>query len=68
MSSNAICPQCKQAFDIKNNKETRPFCSVRCQSIDLSQWLSAEYVISRPLFDPTLGITESIEPMNDRSR
>ncbi|MEE2756629.1 MAG: DNA gyrase inhibitor YacG [Myxococcota bacterium] len=68
MNSQATCPQCNRPFDKILNQKTRPFCSVRCQSIDLSQWLSAEYVISRPLFDPTLGITEPMDPVDNTSR
>jgi len=28
---------------------TRPFCSTRCQQIDLGRWLNEEYVVSDPL-------------------
>jgi len=40
------CPICKKevAFDDPN----MPFCSDRCRIIDLGNWASEKYVISRP--------------------
>ncbi|MDZ4097735.1 MAG: DNA gyrase inhibitor YacG [Methylophilaceae bacterium] len=39
------CPQCNalSAYSIENNY--RPFCSERCQLIDLGQWASENYRI-----------------------
>ncbi|MFP5520351.1 MAG: DNA gyrase inhibitor YacG [Bdellovibrionia bacterium] len=39
------CPTCKKEieYDIKN--PFRPFCSERCQLIDLGKWASEDYKI-----------------------
>ncbi|MBL4907384.1 MAG: DNA gyrase inhibitor YacG [Sneathiella sp.] len=36
------CPQCSKATDPK----FRPFCSKRCQQLDLGKWLNESYVIA----------------------
>lgn len=40
------CPVCSQQF---NSEESRivPFCSDRCQQLDLGRWLNEKYSISR---------------------
>lgn len=35
------CPECGKA----SARETFPFCSTRCKSIDLNRWLSGAYAI-----------------------
>ena len=41
------CPICKEAVP-KEGKD-RPFCSSRCKRIDLGNWLTEAYKISRPM-------------------
>ena len=41
------CPICKQP--VVPDAEHRPFCSARCQNVDLGHWLGESYRISRPL-------------------
>jgi uncharacterized protein len=42
----------------------RPFCSERCQLLDLGNWLSGRYRISTPLGDSeTAGEGEEAEPV-----
>lgn len=36
------CPECGKASD----RESYPFCSPRCKSVDLNRWLSGSYVIA----------------------
>lgn len=38
------CPSCKSTFNYYDSK-FRPFCSDRCQKIDLGHWLSETYVV-----------------------
>jgi endogenous inhibitor of DNA gyrase (YacG/DUF329 family) len=38
------CPRCREPTSWEGN-EWRPFCSSRCKLIDLSSWISEEYVI-----------------------
>ena len=40
----AKCPTCKRAAPRADNK-LFPFCSERCQLIDLGRWLGEEYRI-----------------------
>ncbi|MEM7677868.1 MAG: DNA gyrase inhibitor YacG [Myxococcota bacterium] len=41
------CPICKSKVSAQN--EDRPFCSARCKRIDLGNWLTAAYRVSRPM-------------------
>lgn len=41
------CPICKRETVWQENP-WRPFCSERCKLIDLDNWLSGRYRISRP--------------------
>ncbi len=41
------CPICKSA--VPEAGPHRPFCSSRCKRIDLGNWLTGVYRISRPL-------------------
>lgn len=41
------CPTCKEPADLEGPH--RPFCSVRCKQIDLGNWLSESYRVSRPM-------------------
>jgi endogenous inhibitor of DNA gyrase (YacG/DUF329 family) len=41
-----ICPICKKTFaDSDENRKYRPFCSRRCQLIDLGNWLGERYAV-----------------------
>lgn len=48
------CPTCGRLLEYAQQAEVpyRPFCSARCQWIDLSAWLDGEYAIGRPV-DPS---------------
>ena len=43
-SQTGRCPICKAALPPES--PTLPFCSPRCRTIDLGQWLSGRYVIA----------------------
>ena len=44
------CPICKREIkDAPDDFPTRPFCSPRCKTIDLGNWLGEAYRITRPL-------------------
>ena len=47
------CPICKKPTDSENDTDF-PFCSERCRLLDLGDWASEKYVISRPAFDEDL--------------
>lgn len=40
--SQVRCPVCDQPFEYASSP-SRPFCSVRCQQIDLGRWLDEKY-------------------------
>jgi endogenous inhibitor of DNA gyrase (YacG/DUF329 family) len=44
------CPICKRETVYQENP-FRPFCSERCKMIDLDNWLSGRYRISRPVLE-----------------
>ena len=54
------CPQCKKQTS-RSTSKAYPFCSSRCQSVDLAGWLTDGYVISTPLFPQTLHIVSDAE-------
>jgi hypothetical protein len=39
------CPQCQKKLTYDSSNEFRPFCSHRCQQIDLGAWANEEYSI-----------------------
>lgn len=49
------CPQCRKETywrdDAGNENPFRPFCSERCQMIDLGTWASEDYRLSQPGHD-----------------
>ncbi len=55
------CPICKEV--VANDGKDRPFCSARCKKIDLGNWLTEAYRISRPMnedeVEATLRVDES---------
>lgn len=46
-SKKTPCPICGKPSTISN--EAFPFCSPRCKTIDLGNWASEGYVVSRPI-------------------
>jgi endogenous inhibitor of DNA gyrase (YacG/DUF329 family) len=45
------CPMCKTILP-HVNVSTFPFCSDRCRLLDLDNWMSGSYTVSRPV-DPS---------------
>lgn len=39
-----VCPKCKQKFNYYDS-EVRPFCSVKCQQVDLGNWFLEKYAV-----------------------
>jgi endogenous inhibitor of DNA gyrase (YacG/DUF329 family) len=37
------CPICKRPADLSPKNRFRPFCSERCQLIDLGKWVAGDY-------------------------
>lgn len=51
------CPICEKAVAPRAQNKSFPFCSGRCRAIDLSKWLSDDYVIAGGVSDrdPSVG-------------
>lgn len=41
-----MCPICKKARPPREQNKAYPFCSSRCQLIDLGHWLDGDYKIA----------------------
>lgn len=52
------CPVCGQPVSWEISDDRYPFCSRRCRTIDLGEWLSDGYRISEALQDPEGGLHE----------
>ena len=53
--SEVRCPTCDQPVQYETSP-TRPFCSVRCQQIDLGRWLDEEYGVPYERIDDEADI------------
>ncbi len=41
------CPSCKTLSDFSPENQYRPFCSARCQMVDLGDWANETYRIPK---------------------
>lgn len=46
------CPTCKASVEWDENNPYRPFCSERCQLIDLGAWANEEYRVPAENAEP----------------
>ncbi len=53
------CPVCKK--EVAADDPNMPFCSDRCRMVDLGNWASDKYVISRPIEPGEIEGTEDFE-------
>lgn len=51
------CPTCKKPAALPAENRAFPFCSPRCQLLDLGRWIEGEYAL-----DPATGALEVIDP------
>ena len=50
-----ICPTCRKALEgTRADRPDLPFCSPRCKTADLGNWLSENYRISSPVAEEDL--------------
>ncbi len=56
------CPQCDTVFTYYES-EFRPFCSKRCQQIDLGHWFQETYTV--PTKDVVMEEEQSIDQDSD---
>jgi len=64
--SERTCPICGRPSASPGERSPRPFCTSRCQMVDLGRWLNEDYVVTAPL-DPVLG-AEDDDGRGDRER
>jgi endogenous inhibitor of DNA gyrase (YacG/DUF329 family) len=53
------CPTCERVATAHDPK-VAPFCSARCQEIDLGRWLAEDYRIPDPVTDASGGGVEGL--------
>ena len=59
MKKKVKCPQCKTSVEWAEDNSYRPFCSKRCQLIDLGAWASERNKIAgSSLFDSEEDLDE----------
>ncbi len=47
------CPECGKSTIYSSENEFRPFCSQRCQTIDIASWADEKYTI--PVWEESPG-------------
>jgi len=67
--TTASCPTCKRdAVSRRDGNKFFPFCSERCQLVDLGRWLDEEYRVPAEPVDPsTLPTTDDGSTKDDKS-
>ena len=60
------CPTCKKSLRWKDCEEHRPFCSKRCQLIDLGDWAEENHTISQPIQDNVELTEEMLDELEDQ--
>ena len=65
MTLKVPCPNCKTDVIGQQSSEYRPFCSKRCQLIDLGDWADEGHKISQPLQGSTPLTEEMLDAMED---
>ena len=57
------CPICNAEVKPRSENTVFPFCSPRCQTIDLGKWLNEEYRVPvDPGSDDEDGVSSALEP------
>ena len=65
MTLKVPCPQCQKTVVWKATSEFRPFCSKRCQLIDLGEWAEESHKISQNIQVDTVLSEEMLDAMED---
>jgi endogenous inhibitor of DNA gyrase (YacG/DUF329 family) len=62
MAKKIKCPRCGQETEYSPANKARPFCSERCQLIDLGEWASEKYAVPA---EKVSSIEATLEDEND---
>ena len=65
MSLKVPCPNCKEPVVWQSESTYRPFCSKRCQLIDLGEWADEGHKISQPVTGESMLTEEILDAMED---
>ncbi|MBU2870208.1 DNA gyrase inhibitor YacG [Colwellia sp. E2M01] len=65
MTLKVPCPQCQTSVLWQASSEFRPFCSKRCQLIDLGEWAEENHKISQNIQPDTMLSEEMLDAMED---
>ena len=65
MTLKVACPQCKTPVLWQETSTYRPFCSKRCQLIDLGEWAEESHKISQKIQGETIISEEMLDAMED---
>lgn len=66
MTLKVSCPTCKTSVLWQAQSSYRPFCSKRCQLIDLGEWADEGHKISQPIQQDTMLTEEMLDAMEDQ--
>lgn len=65
MALTVNCPTCKNAVVWSTENEFRPFCSKRCQLIDLGEWADEGHKIAQPITQDQQLSEEMLDALED---
>jgi len=65
MTIEVPCPTCQNKVKWEAKSEFRPFCSKRCQLIDLGEWAEEGHKISQPVQSHTPMSEEMLDALED---
>lgn len=65
MTLKVSCPQCKKDVLWQQSSEFRPFCSKRCQLIDLGEWADESNKVSQPIQNDMPFTEEMLDSLED---
>ena len=65
MTLKVPCPQCQTSVTWQASSEFRPFCSKRCQLIDLGEWAEENHKISQPMQAESILSEEMLDTLED---
>ncbi|WP_281560695.1 DNA gyrase inhibitor YacG [Thalassomonas sp. RHCl1] len=63
MTLKVPCPTCKKEVPWQNESTYRPFCSKRCQLIDLGDWAEESNKISQPIQGPEVMTEDMLDAL-----
>jgi endogenous inhibitor of DNA gyrase (YacG/DUF329 family) len=59
------CPSCAKQVEWSPTSIHRPFCSKRCQLIDLGQWAEEEHKITTSVAEPSPELLQDVDAMSE---